>query len=202
MKLTISGKGLKVGAPLKQHVADKLETEIKKYFENAISADVVFSKEHHLFVCDINVNEGTGTGHFVKSQGKEDDIFVSFDRACDRAAKQLRRYKGKIKDHSKVNTGQATAEAFNAVKYVITDDGQDIEDDNPLIIAEKQTSIETLTVSDAVMRMNLLNLPALLFINKKTQSVNTVYRRVDGNISWVDSEIKANVADKKASKAA
>ncbi len=75
-----------------------------------------------------------------------------------------------------------------ATKSVIADDGQDIEDDNPVIIAEKQTSIERLTVADAVMRMNLSNLPALMFINKKTDEHNVVYKREDGNISWIESK--------------
>jgi ribosomal subunit interface protein len=201
MKIAITGKHLKIGQELKQHITDKLNNEIKKYFENAISADVTFSREPHLFVADINVNEGTGTGIFVKSQAKEDDIFVSFDRALDKVAKQLRRYKRKIKSHDKLSVAEA-ASSFKATKYVISDDGQDMEDDNPLIIAEKQTSIENLTVADAVMRMNLSNLPALMFINKKTGHVNTVYRRLDGNISWVDSDIKAETINEKGKKAA
>ena len=49
-----------------------------------------------------------------------------------------------------------------------------------MIIAEKPTEIETLTVSDAVMRMDLGQLPALMFINKKSGSVNVVYRRDHG----------------------
>jgi len=73
-----------------------------------------------------------------------------------------------------------------------------MEDDNPVIIAEKQTSIETLTVADAVMRMNLANLPALMFINKKSGNHDVVYRRADGNISWVQSSSQAEAEVKKA----
>ncbi len=56
----------------------------------------------------------------------------------------------------------------------------------PLVIAEKSTDIETLTVSEAVMKMDLSDLPALLFVNSAHGRVNVVYRRTDGNISWVD----------------
>ncbi|HCR86217.1 MAG TPA: ribosome-associated translation inhibitor RaiA [Alphaproteobacteria bacterium] len=190
MKITVSGKQMKVGAALRQHVLETADSSIKKYFENAISADVHFSKEVHLFVTDIIVNDGTGTQYHYKSQAKEENVYASFDKALDRMEKQLRRYKRRIKDHHKTSLGEAAAIA--ATKYVITDDGQDFEEENtedaPLIIAEKQTMIETLTVADAVMRMNLSNLPALMFINKKTGSYNVVYKRLDGNISWVEAQ--------------
>lgn len=184
MKITVSGKQLKVGVSLQEYVHENLEISIKKYFENAISADVFFSKETHNFVADIVVNEGTGNHIFYKSQAKDSNIYAAFDRALEKVEKQLRRYKRRIKDHQK----QSVSEAFlSATKKVISDDGQDIEGDNPLIIAEKQTAVENLTVADAVMRMNLANLPALMFVNKKTGLHNIVYKREDGNISWVES---------------
>lgn len=186
MKITISGKQLNVGNSLQEHVNEQIEYSVKKYFENAISADVFFSKETHNFVADIIVNEGTGNHIFYKSQAKDDNIYAAFDKALERVEKQLRRYKRRIKDHQKQSVSEVAM--LQATKRVISDDGQDIEDDNPLIIAEKQTAVETLTVADAVMRMNLANLPALMFINKKTGLHNVVYKREDGNISWVESQ--------------
>ena len=196
MHITVSGKGLNVGASLKEHVESNLEAAVSKYFDRAIDGDVVFSKESHLFCANIMVNEGTSASMAIKSEGKAEDIYAAFDIAVDRVEKQLRRYKRRIKNHKgKADMGGNNLSQATATKYVISDDGQDAdEDDNPLIIAEKQTVIETITVSDAVMRMNLANLPALMFINKKTGSVNVVYRRHDGNISWVDSDNKQSSA--------
>jgi len=199
MKITISGKQMKVGSALQEYVKENVEVAIKKYFENAISAHITFSKETHLFVTDIIVNEGVSNQLYYKSQAKEEGVYASFDRALDRMEKQLRRYKRRIRDHHKQGVGEATAIA--AMKYVIADDGQDFDDnaeaENPVIIAEKQTAIETLSVADAVMRMNLANLPALLFINKKTGNINAVYKRLDGNISWVDSGAEASAQSPK-----
>lgn len=199
MKITISGKQIKIGAALQEYVKESVDTSIKKYFENAISAHVTFSKESHNFTCDIVVNEGVSNHLYYKSQAKEENIYSSFDRALERMEKQLRRYKRRIKNHHKQSVGEASSWA--ATKYVIQDDGQDFEEtnsaDNPLIVAEKQTAIETLTVADAVMRMNLANLPALLFINKKTNNFNVVYKRLDGNISWIDAKIENEGANPK-----
>ncbi len=188
MKVSVSGRKIDIGSSLREHVENGVDAIVSKYFDNAIDADVVFSKESHLFVTDIIVNEGSGGKITIKGQAKEDEIHSSFEAAVDKIEKQLRRYKRRLKNHHKKDVAEI---AFAGSKYIINDAEEDKGDDNPLIIAEKETAIETITVSDAVMRMNLANLPALMFINKKNGNINIVYRREDGNISWVDSEMES-----------
>ena len=75
-------------------------------------------------------------------------------------------------------------------KYVIAHEENPREDDDgyaPTIIAEHQLDIESMSVGDAVMRMDLENLQAYLFINSCNDHLNVVYYRKDGNIAWVDS---------------
>ena len=81
-----------------------------------------------------------------------------------------------------------------ACEYVIAPYSGDEEiseeapvDDNPVIIAENQTSVESLTVSEAVMRMDLEDSPALVFRNAKHGGMSVVFRRADGNIGWIDT---------------
>lgn len=196
MQISVSGKKLDVGSALKQYVEENLDKVVGKYFDRAIFGEVVFSKERNLFCTDILVNEGTGTGIVIKGQAKENDIYASFDAALERIEKQLRRYKRRIKNHHKKRLSEADAIAqLHATKYVISEKDEDeAVEDNPLIIAEKSTRIERLSVSEAVMRMNLANLPALMFINKQNGCVNVVYHRKDGNISWVNTTIKQSQA--------
>jgi len=193
MQITVSGKHLEIGTALQEYVLAELESVVTKYFEHAISADVVFSKERHLFKSDIIVNEGTGTNILIKGSANDDDVYSAFDLCSAKIEKQLRRYKRRIKDHHKTRLDKDNIEMLTATKYILSSEVDAAEEDSeelndaPLIIAEKPTEIETLTVSDAVMRMDLGQLPALMFINKKSGSINVVYRREDGNISWIDS---------------
>lgn len=192
MQIQVSGKQIDVGSALTEHVEERLMKGVSKYFDKAINANVVFSKESHLNCADIVVNEGTGTGTVIKGQGKSADVYSAFEEAADRIEKQLRRYKRRIKDHHKEKPTPKMQE--NAVKYIIDSTNDDaVGNDNPLIIAEKSQPVEVLSVSDAVMRMDLGNLPALTFINEKTNTVNVVYQRNDGNVSWVDTKVKASI---------
>ena len=55
-----------------------------------------------------------------------------------------------------------------------------------MVIAEMTTEIPSLTVSEAVMRMDLSDQAALMFRNSAHGGLNMVYRRRDGNIGWLD----------------
>ncbi|HEY8012710.1 MAG TPA: sigma 54 modulation/S30EA ribosomal C-terminal domain-containing protein, partial [Dongiaceae bacterium] len=60
------------------------------------------------------------------------------------------------------------------------------EDGPPTVVAEMKAEILALTVSEAVMRLDLADRGALMFVNRAHGGLNMVYRRPDGNIGWVD----------------
>ncbi|MDB2414686.1 ribosome-associated translation inhibitor RaiA [Rickettsiales bacterium] len=199
MQISITGKHIELGQSLKDHVEEVLNDSVKKYFSRAVSADVSFSKVKSFFKVNIVVNEGTGNHIVIKSKAEDPDIYAAFDKAVAKVAKQLRRYNRKIKNHNHVNIDKDIENAMRATHYTLSsnDDSEDEVGDNdaPLVIAEKVTIIEEISVSDAVMRMDLGELPALMFRNKKTGNINVIYRRSDGNISWIDpGELAADVA--------
>jgi ribosomal subunit interface protein len=189
MQLHISGRHVDLGAAFQEHVEKRLNDGLSKYLDRIVSLDVVVSKEaHHQFRVDIHGNTGTHSGITLKSQGGASEIYAAFDDAATKAEKQLRRYKRRLKSH---HAGEKEARAFSARKYVLQTESHDAELEEkgaPAVIAEKSTNIERLSVSDAVMKMDLADLPALMFFNAGNGRLNVVYRRVDGNISWVDPE--------------
>ena len=195
MHLSVKGKQLDVGDALRSHVAESLNNVVGKYFGKPIEANVVFSREAHLFKADISVHVGRGI--MVQSIGEADEPYPAFDTACDKIAKRLRRYKERLKDHHSNSEG-ALAEAVTAKKYILRAEAEDHAHDHqaaavagsdghqPIVIAEMTTSIDLLTVSEAVMRMELAELPAMMFRNRAHGSLNMVYRRADGHVGWVD----------------
>lgn len=192
MQVNVSGKGIDIGESFRQHAQARMEEGVQKYLDRVVSIDVVVSKESHMFSVSIHGNTGTHSNLIIKSSAQAADVYAAFDSAADKIEKQLRRYKRKITDHHKTASG----DMLQGVKYVISVE-EKAEEDQPIIIAEKATHISTLTVSEAVMRMNLAELPALMFYNAASGRLNVVYERADGNISWVDP-----AEEKKSSKVA
>lgn len=184
MQINVAGKGVDIGESFRKHAEARLQDGIRKYLDRVVSVDVVVSKENHNFNININGNTGTSSNIVIKSSAQAPDIYAALDSAAEKIEKQLRRYKRRLTDHHKQH---APDRDFSGVKYVIsTDEKEEVEKVEPLIIAEKATKISTLTVSEAVMRMNLAELPALMFTNAANGRLNVVYKRADGNISWVD----------------
>jgi len=185
MQIIVSGKGMEVGESLITYVKEKIEPTVNTYLDRVSDVKVIFTKEGYRFLSEIVFNTGTHSKTVIKGNAECDDVYPSFDKALSRIEKQLRRYKSKLTSHHK----QKQAKVEEAVKYVISPTGAEEEVQvgyNPLIVAEKGADIENLTVSQAVMKMDLADLPALLFINSANDRLNVVYHRKDGNISWVD----------------
>src|SRR5262249_40214445 len=57
---------------------------------------------------------------------------------------------------------------------------------NPVIIAESTTTLERLSVSEAVIELDMTGAPVVIFRHAVTGRVNIVYRRGDRNIGWID----------------
>lgn len=189
MQIHISGRHVDLGESFQNHVEARLREGLSKFLDRVVSVDVVVSKQaHSQFRVDIHGNTGTHDGLVLKSQGNAADIYAAFDDAATKVETQLRRYKGRLKNH---HAAKPVGRALTARKYVLEPERADAELEAkgaPAVVAEKSTNIETLTVSEAVMKMDLADLPALMFFNAGNGRVNVVYRRMDGNISWVDPE--------------
>ena len=181
MRYDVSGQHIDIGDSLSGYVKDSLGTNLEKYAERPTSAKITFSKNRHIFVCETSVHLSTGLE--VNATGKADDIYSAFDKCNTRTEKQLRRYKRKLKDH---HAGRATpVETYTEADYKAAhhDDSQDQE---PLIIAEKNEEFDRLSVGSAAMKMDLAGHGFLLFKNDKTGRVNVVHHRDDGNVGWID----------------
>jgi len=180
MQLTVSGKQVELSDALRVHVGKHLDTITSKYFDDALEAHVTFSKARSFFTCDINLH-------------------AAFDDAAEHIATRLRRYRRRVSEHAREAGSRAKPQ--NGRQYVLAQEEPEAsapaanghtvaeleaEALHAAVIAESATSIETLSVRDAVMRMDLAFAPVLMFRNAKTSQLNVVYRRTDGNVGWID----------------
>lgn len=188
MRYKISGRHIDVGAALQTHVQNELGAIVEKYAERPTDANIIFSKSGHEFVCETIVHLSTGLTAQARAHATE--IYAAFDLCGEKMEKQLRRYKRRLKDHHKDRT--EPVELFGASSYILASEG-DTEDSEPetlqpIIVAEMETKIPTLSVGEAVMQMELAGAPALVFRNEGNKGLNVVYRREDGNIGWIDPQ--------------
>ncbi|MGR3547367.1 MAG: ribosome hibernation-promoting factor, HPF/YfiA family [Roseovarius sp.] len=186
MRYQISGKQIDIGEALQTHVKEELGTAVAKYAERPTDAMVVFSKSASEFVCETIVHLSTGLT--AQASAKAHEIYAAFDACCEKMEKQLRRYKRRLKDHHRERS--EPVELFGASTYILAADSAETESEpdslQPIIVAEMETKIPSLSVGEAVMQMELAGAPVLVFRKQGKDTVNVVYRREDGNIGWID----------------
>jgi len=191
MQITVAGKQVELSDALRVRVSEQLDLIAHKYFDGALEASVTFSRARSFFTCDINVHAGRGLT--LRGEGEAADAHSAFDDAAEHIAKRLRRYRRRVNDHARDLTSRARPEAGR--QYVLRQDeegqpnGVEGHSDIPAyatVIAEDPAEINTLSVGEAVMRMDLADQQVLMFRNSATVEFNVVYRRSDGNIGWID----------------
>lgn len=192
MHVQVAGKKIEVGLALQERIAFGLESRVSKYFNRTGEAFVTVAKPGWAFTVDCSIHLPSGVT--LQAHGEGDDGYQAFEMALDKIEKRVRRYKNRLRNHRAKDNG-AVEPAFERIILPRDESDDDADDsqtqdgldgDSPAIVAETDTKIQTMTVSMAVMQLELGDSPALMFRNAAHGRLNMVYRRPDGNVGWVD----------------
>lgn len=193
MSFRVSGKNLDVGAALQDHARTKVNGIIGKYFGAEPSGHVTLEREGSGFRADMVL--ALRDGLTLQTEGRAHDIYASFDQAADRIEKRLRRHKRRLKDRHGPGGGAAPAvPAGTVTSYVIeAPEGEELAPDfSPVVVAEAQAPLRELSVSTAVLELDISGDHVLVFRHATTAQINVVYRRPDGHIGWIDPSGSSN----------
>ena len=189
MTLRISGKSISIGDALRGRVAERTEEVLRKYFDGNYSGHITLSKDGFGFRTDCALHLDSGIT--LEADSAAPDAYASADQALLMIEKRLRRYKSRLKDRSarKAHAASAALAELDAASYVIEAPGEgehEVAAYNPVIIAEATTALRRLSVSEAVMELDLSGAACLVFQHGSSGRVNIIYRRADGNVGWID----------------
>jgi ribosomal subunit interface protein len=189
MTLRISGKSISVGEALRSRVSERTDEVLRKYFDGNYSGHITLSKDGFGFRTDCSLHLDSGIT--LEADCNATDAYASADQALVMIEKRLRRYKSRLKDRSARKTYAANAALadIDAPSYVIeapAESDEEVTAYSPVIIAEATTSLKQLSVSEAVMELDLTGAACIVFQHGSSGRVNIIYRRTDGNVGWVD----------------
>ncbi|HSD93583.1 MAG TPA: ribosome-associated translation inhibitor RaiA [Methyloceanibacter sp.] len=180
----MTGKNLDVGEALRSYVQERVMSTVEKFVGRETTGHVRIEKEHGAFKtnCIIHLWQGMS----LEAHGTAPDAYRSADLACERLEKRVRRYKRRLKRHGGGETPRKQTPATDYVIQAAGEEHEERDEDNPVIIAEAESPVHEMAVSDAVMQMDLSDRHFVLFRNAAHGEINVVYRRDDGNIGWID----------------
>lgn len=191
MRIQVAGRQMDVGEALRTRIEGELTNGVGKYFNRATDAVVTVARNGGGSI-EVDCTVHLASGISLQAEGQGGDAHGAFDVALGKLEKRVRRYKRRLTNHHASNKSPLPAE--DAAAYVLAplqgDDetGADAEPTSPLVIAETTVPVRTMTVSTAVLQLDLTEAPALMFRNAAHGGLNVVYWRADGNIGWIDPE--------------
>ena len=191
MQVSVNGVHTDIGEAFKQHVEDALNSLQEKFDVSIVDAKAQLSQDNIQFNCDLAIHLGKGV--FLRSYGTHSqDGYFSFDNAVKKLEHKLSRHKKRLFDHYRKNPLNDKTQNAMAPYFVVNPEGEDQPTAKsglaPPVIAEMQKEIPSITVSEAVMKLDLSEEPAMMFENEANGRMSMVYRRSDGNIGWVETE--------------
>jgi ribosomal subunit interface protein len=185
MTLRVSGKNLDIGEALRQHVLEKVEATVTRYFSGSVGGHVVMAREGSGYRSDCTLRLSSGLS--LHAEGRAHDPYLCFEQAADKIESRLRRYKTRLKGHTAASAANARGKVEN---YLIESPGEEEDEPaggfNPVVVAEGTEELKSLSVASAVAELDLTGAPVIVFLHAGSGRVNVVYRRRDGAIGWLD----------------
>jgi len=171
MQTSLTFKNLDPSDNLKSYVSGKLD-RLDKYLDNPAEANVVLSVEKFRHIAEINI-----TGDRLKLNGKEEtnDMYQAIDMELDKLEKQIKKNKQKIRERR------------SAGKNRVTDhiEEEPVSPEEPGEIRIQSIEYKPMDVEEAAMQLNLSSDNFIVFTNARTERVNVLYRRKDGDLGLI-----------------
>lgn len=94
MNITITARHFDLTPELKEHVENEISS-LTRYFDNIIASDVILDVEKYRQSAEIKVKVYKET---MTGKADTDDMYASLEMALDKIKRQLKKYKGKLKE--------------------------------------------------------------------------------------------------------
>jgi putative sigma-54 modulation protein len=186
MSFRVSGKNIDIGDALRGRIGERVAEALGKYFDGGYSGHATVERDGSGFrtECALHLDSGIT----LQAEATAVDAYASADQAAIRIEKRLRRYKRRLKDRqaSRADGPPEVAAASYVIEAPQDDDGEEATEFNAVIIAESTTALRRLSVSEAVLELDLTGTAVMVFRHAGHGRVNIVYRRPAGHIGWID----------------
>jgi putative sigma-54 modulation protein len=198
----VTGRSLQVTEAMKNYAIEKVQ-KIEKFTDRIIDVNITMDIQKLNHRVEIMLS---ACGTKIRSHATTTDMYVSIDQAVDRLETQIRRYLSRLHDHHAI-THEEQALIVHVLESLTDGETGEIEEINNEIqveaserlnamyaprklVRQEMLPVKTLSIEDAIMKMDLSQDPFLLFKGEHNRKLNVIYRQEDGNYAVVVPEIK------------
>lgn len=176
MKIEFTSRNYEVSDKLKQ-VTEQKFSKLSKYFLDAdTSVKVSFKKQANSLTTEVMLNYA---GKFVRATATSDNFYDNLDVVLPKIEGQIRKYRTKFDKHQKNMAFREQAIFENS----------DDEPNQKSIVKDKKFKLTPMTVNEAMEEMELLGHSFYVFLEAKSNTVQVLYQRNDGDLGLIEPQI-------------
>ncbi len=176
MKTTIRGAKIKVTDAIKAHVEEKIG-KLDKYFDNPeeISANVLIKVKGK----DQTVEVTIPTKKFIlRGEETNNDLYAAVDLVSDKLERQIRKNKTRMK--KKIDK--------SVIEFKMDFEVEKEEKNENKIVKRKNIEMKPMSEEEAILQLELLGHSFFVFKNVKTDEIDILYRRNDGDYGIIETK--------------
>ncbi|MCB2189337.1 MAG: ribosome-associated translation inhibitor RaiA [Deltaproteobacteria bacterium] len=177
MQIQVTFRHVEPSEAVKEYAREKVE-KVQKFLDGPVEASVTLTVEKHRHVADVTL---MASGLKIHGNETTGDLFSAIDLVMDKLEKQLRRYRDKLRTYGRTpRKGQELPFNVNVV------DAQSVVEPESRVIKTDRLTAKPMDADEAAMQLDLSNDDFLVFINSRTETLNVIYRRTDGNFGLIE----------------
>jgi putative sigma-54 modulation protein len=187
MRIIVQGHGMEVTDALREY-AEKKIAKIEEFFGNIQKAEITLDHRKIENKDKSHVTEVTvwAAGKILRATDGASDMYASIDTAVEKIERQIEKYKEKLQHESR----RYSEKVKEFMREHIPEKLLAKEPTSPAIVKVKRFALTPLMPEDAAQEMELLGHDFYMFLNSKTNEINTIYRRRTGNYGLIEPELK------------
>ncbi len=173
MRVIITGKGMEVSDYLKEMVTKKV-TKLQRYFGEFTEAHITMSIQKSRHIVEVTI---PFDGIVLRGEEATGDMYASIDGVLRKLEKQIHKHRTALKKRLHEN-------AFLQDDYEYHDEME--EERIPAIVRTKRFVVKPMDITEAQMQLELLGHQFFVFRNAKTDEINVLYKRKDGDLGLIE----------------
>lgn len=182
MQFSLTFRHMDATDALKSYTEERLQ-RITKYFPDPISCNVVLSANRFNHRVDVSLK--LHNGFKVAGHEETENMYSSIDLVAAKLERQVRRYKDKLKSHK----GRDSKPVPFQHSVVAEEEEFGANEPAAELVKREEIHAEPMTVSDAIMQINLLHQDFFVFLNDDNGQLSVLYRRDDREYGLIEAGV-------------
>ena len=176
MKIEFTSRNYELSEKLKGITEQKLKKLDKYFVDEDAKVKVSFKRQANSLTTEVMLDY---LGKFVRATATSDNFYDNVDVVIPKIEGQIRKYRTRFDKHQK-NIAYQEKAVFETA---------DREENKSNIVKDKKFKLSPMTLNEAMEEMELLGHSFYVFLEAKSNTVQVIYKRKDGDLGLIEPEI-------------